>query len=293
MSSSEVKYLDLLLSILIEGETRPDRTGVGTKSVFGPRLEFDLREGFPLLTTKRMWFEGIKKELLFFISGKTDTKILEAQGVNIWKENTTVEFLAKNKLPWKEGDMGPGYSFQWRHAGAEYKGCDIDYTGQGVDQLANLIDGIKKDPFGRRHIISAWDVANIDNMALPPCHCFVQFYVGQNHEGIPKFLDCSLYQRSGDMFLGVPFNIASYALLMEIIGHITGLIPRKFIHNLGDAHIYLNHLDQVNEQIHRTPYDFSRVTFTRKITNIDDLTANDIVLKDYQSHPKLTAPMAV
>lgn len=291
--SAEVKYLDLLLSIYIEGETRTDRTGVGTKSIFGPRLEFDLRDGFPLLTTKKMWFEGIKRELLFFISGQTDTKILETQNVNIWKENTTKEFLDKNKLPWREGDMGPGYGWQWRHVGAKYKGCDADYTEQGVDQLVNLITGLKTDPFGRRHIISSWDVANINQMALPPCHCFVQFYVGQNDEKIPTFLDCSLYQRSGDMFLGVPFNIASYALLMEIIGHITGLIPRKFIHNLGDAHIYMNHLDQVNEQIHRTPYSFPHITFVRQITNIDDLKSDDIILKDYKSHPKLVAPMAV
>lgn len=290
----EVQYLDLLLDILISGEKRPDRTGVGTKSIFGPRLEFDLREGFPLLTTKKMWFDGIAQELLFFISGKTDTKLLEAQGVNIWKENTSAEYLAKYKLPWREGDMGPGYSFQWRHAGADYKGCDYDYTGQGVDQLQNLIEGLKKDPFGRRHIISSWDVKNIHLMALPPCHCFVQFYVGCEEDSTqPKFLDCCLYQRSGDMFLGVPFNIASYALLTEIIGHITGLIPRKFIHNLGDAHIYLNHIEQVNEQIHRIAYPLPRVRFLRQIKDIDDLKLEDIKLENYKCHKKLTGAMAV
>ena len=296
--SSEIQYLDLLLDILANGEDRPDRTGVGTRSIFGPRLEFDLREGFPLLTTKKMWFEGIKKELLFFISGKTDTKILEAQGVNIWKDNTTVEYLSKRGLPWREGDIGPGYSFQWRHAGADYKGCDVDYTGQGIDQLKNLIDGIRTDPFSRRHIISSWDVARINQMALPPCHCLAQFYVGcekVNGEanGKATYLDCTLYQRSGDMFLGVPFNIASYALLMEIVGNITGLIPRKFIHNLGDAHIYRNHFEQVNEQIHRTPYSFPRVRFQQKIEDIDSIVPEDIVLENYKSHPKLTAVMAI
>jgi len=297
----EKQYLNLLDKILIEGEQRPDRTGIGTKSIFAPRLEFDLREGFPLLTTKYTWFEGIKKELLFFISGKTDTKILEAQGVNIWKGNTSSEYLTKYNLPWKEGDMGPCYPLQWRHAGVEYKGCDVDYSGQGIDQLQEVIDSIKNDPFGRRHIISAWDVVNIKLMALPPCHCLCQFYVGfakQNHDdcnspGIPTYLDCCLYQRSADMFLGVPFNIASYALLIHIIGDITNLIPRKFIHDFGDAHIYLNHIEQVCLQLKRTPYPLPKLKFIRHIENIDDIHPDDIIIEGYKYHPKLTGQMAV
>lgn len=291
--SGEQQYLALLNLIQTTGENRPDRTGVGTRSIFGARLEFDLRDGFPLLTTKKMWFNGIKKELLFFLSGKTDSKILERQGVNIWKDHTTTKYLAEHKLPWREGDMGPLYPHQWRHAGAKYKGCSVDYTGQGVDQIASLIQGLREDPFSRRHIISAWDTPNIQYMVLPPCHCFVQFYVGTNEEGVPTYLDCSLYQRSGDMFLGVPFNIASYALLTEILGHITGLTPRKFIHTIGDAHIYSNHSDQVREQIQRTPYPYPKIRFTRTITNIDDLKADDIVLENYQSHDKLTGVMAI
>jgi dihydrofolate reductase/thymidylate synthase len=289
----EQQYLDLLNKILNEGDQRLDRTKVGTKSIFAPRMEFDLRDGFPLLTTKQTWFDGIKKELLFFISGKTDTKILESQGVKIWKANTTAEYLIKYNLPWREGDMGPGYPHQWRHAGAEYTGCDIDYTGQGVDQLQEVINSIKKDPFGRRHIISSWDVANIKLMALPPCHCLCQFYVGCNGIGIPTYLDCCLYQRSSDMFLGVPFNIASYALLMSIIGHLTGLIPRKFIHDLGDAHIYLNHIEQVKTQVGRVPYPFPKLKFNRQLTNIDDIQPNDIILENYKSYPKLVGEMAV
>lgn len=289
----EQQYLDLLRTIQTSGDKRLDRTKVGTLSLFGQRLVFDLRDGFPLITTKTTWFTGIKKELLFFISGKTDTKILEQQGVNIWKGNTSTEYLTKSKLPWREGDMGPGYAFQWRHAGAEYKGCDVDYTSQGVDQLKNLIESIKNDPFGRRHIISAWDVANIHLMALPPCHCFVQFYVGCNNDGIPTYLDCCMYQRSADMFLGVPFNIASYALLMCIIAHLTELTPRKFIHDLGDTHIYINHLDQVSEQITRTPYPFPTIKFKRELKDIDDIKSDDIILQNYQSHPKLIGEMAV
>jgi len=291
-SHPEEQYLNLVKRILLEGENRNDRTKVGTKSLFGCNMEFDLRQGFPLLTTKRTWFEGIVKELLFFISGKTDTKILEQQGVNIWKGNTSAEYLEEYKFPWREGDMGPGYSHQWRHAGAKYIGCDADYTGQGVDQLNDLINGLKKDPFGRRHIISAWDVANIHWMALPPCHCFLQFYVGFNELNEPKYLDCMMYQRSADMFLGVPFNIASYALFIHMIGHVTGLTPRRYIHNFGDAHIYSNHIDQVQEQVTRTPLHFPQLSFKQNRTNIDDFTFDDIVLENYISWPTIKGKMA-
>jgi thymidylate synthase len=289
----EQQYLDLLREIIRIGDRRIDRTKIGTKSLFGQRMEFDLRNGFPLLTTKRTWFDGIKSELLFFISGKTDTKILEAQGINIWKGNTSKEYLESHNLQWREGDIGPGYSFQWRHAGTEYQGCDVDYSGKGIDQLQNVIDGIKTDPFGRRHIVSSWDVSKIHLMALPPCHCFFQFYVGSNPNGDPAYLDCVLYQRSADMFLGVPFNIASYALLIMMIGHLTQLIPRKFIHNLGDTHIYLNHINQATEQMKRIPYPFPTIRFSRTIHNINDFRTEDIILENYVSHGKLSGEMAI
>lgn len=289
----ETKYLKLLNKILTKGDSRCDRTQIGTKSLFGLNMKFDLRKGFPLLTTKRTWFDGIKKELLFLLSGQTDTKILEKQGVNIWKGNTSKEYLEKYSLPWNEGDMGPCYGFQWRHFGAEYSGCDDDYTGKGVDQIKNLINGLLKDPYGRRHIVSAWNVVDIPQMVLPPCHCFCQFFVGTDDENNPKYLDCSLYQRSADMFLGVPFNIASYALLMCIIGNITNLIPRNFIHNMGDAHIYLNHEEQVKEQITRTPLPFPSIEFSKKFNNIDEILSEDITITNYISHPKLSGIMAV
>lgn len=289
----EQQYLDLLQAILLEGNRRIDRTQVGTLSVFGKRMEFDLREGFPLLTTKRTWFKGILEELLFFISGQTDTKLLEAKGVSIWQGNTSAEYLAKYGLPWRPGDMGPGYSFQWRHAGAEYTGCDADYTDQGIDQLQQVIDGIKNDPFGRRHIISSWNVKELKRMALPPCHCFIQFYVHCDADGKPHYLDCLMYQRSADMFLGVPFNIASYALLLSMVAHVTKLTPRKFIHDLGDTHIYLNHVDQVKEQCMRTPYPFPQLSFKRTIDNINDFTIDDVVLSNYKCHPPIKAEMAI
>lgn len=283
--NNEKQYLNLLKRILEDGESRDDRTGVGTISLFGLHMEFDLNEGFPLLTTKKTWFNGILKELLFFLSGKTDTKILERQGVNIWKDNTSMEFLAKNGLRLDEGDMGPGYSFQWRHAGEQYAGKDREY--KGIDQIQQLIGGLKKNPTGRRHIVSSWDVANIEKMALPPCHCFFQMYV---REG--KYLDCCLYQRSADMFLGVPFNIASYALLMIIIGHLTDLVPGRLIHNLGDAHIYKNHIEQVKEQLTRSPYPSPTVEIKRKIESIDDFRFEDFLLENYTFHGVLKGDMA-
>jgi thymidylate synthase len=285
--AAEMQYLNLLREILHYGQKTVDRTGVGTLSLFDRKMIFDLRSGFPLLTTKRVPFEMIKKELLFFVSGKTDTKLLEAQGVNIWKDNTSAQELARKNLPWRESDMGPSYGWQWRHAGAEYKGCDVDYTGQGIDQLKNLIEGLKNKPHDRRHIMSAWNVKDIDKMALPPCHCFAQFYV----DG--PWLDCLLYQRSADMFLGVPFNIASYALLTIIIGQLTGLKPRKLIHELGDCHIYLSHVEQVKQQLTRIPHAFPTLELTRPLVDIDDLLITDFKLCNYQCHGKIVGVMAI
>lgn len=280
-------YLKLVDEILDVQTVRPDRTGVGTKSLFGKHLEFDLTHGFPLLTTKRVSLPWIIRELLFFISGKTDTKILEAQGVNIWRGDTTAENLKKKNLPWQEGDMGPGYGFQWRHSGAEYKGCKEEIIYGGVDQLRKVIDNIKKDPYSRYHLVNAWNPADIPLMALPPCHYSFQFYVAQDDDGKPKYLDCLMNQRSADILLGVPFNIASYALLMHMVAHITDLTPRKLTINFGDSHIYMNHVEQMQEQMIRTPYPLPNLTFRRAIADIDDFVEEDFLLGDYKSWPAL------
>jgi thymidylate synthase len=287
--TQEQSYLDLLRRIISIDEVRFDRTNEGTLSLFGTQMTFSIQNCFPVITTKKIWLRGIIEELLFFISGKTDTKILEEKGINIWKGNTSAQFLKNRNLPYREGDMGPGYGHQWRHYGAEYKGCDHDYTGQGIDQLMNLIDGIKNDPFSRRHIINAWDTLNINLMALPPCHCFVQFYVSS----CGKFLDCMLYQRSADMFLGVPFNITSYCLLNYIIAHFTEKTPRNFIHTIGDAHIYLTHISQVKEQLTREPYPFPSLEIIGDPQTVEDLTYKSFKIIDYKCHPAITGQMAV
>lgn len=286
--SEERKYLNLLEKTL-EVDLREDRTGTGTFSVFGPHLSFSMENVLPVITTKRVWINGIIEELLFFISGKTDTKILEERGVNIWRGNTSKAFLTKRGLPWREGDMGPGYGFQWRHWGAEYKGCDHDYTGKGIDQLQCIIDNIKKDPYGRRHILSSWNVSDIEQMALPPCHCFAQFYVST----CGKYLDCMLYQRSADMFLGVPFNLTSYCLLTYIIGYLTDKQPRTFHYTIGDAHIYANHIPAVKEQLSRTPYGFPSLKILGDPKSVDDFCRNSFVIEDYQCHNSIKADMAV
>lgn len=296
----EAQYLELLTDVLNNGDTKPDRTGVGTKSIFGARMIFDLRDRLPILTTKKVNFETIIKELLFFISGKTDTRLLEEQGVKIWKGNTSRDYLLKHNLKYvkdgeeknfDEGDMGVGYSFQWRHWGAEYKGCDENYKGQGIDQLSNLINEIRTDPHSRRHILSAWNVSQLDQMALVPCHLLAQFYVSSDR----KWLDCQLYQRSGDLFLGVPFNITSYALLTAMIAHITQLKPRKLVHILGDAHIYNNHVSQVKKQLGRTPRPFPTLFFrdSTRIHEIDDYNFNSFIIENYNSWPAISAEMAV
>lgn len=290
-SHDEVQYLKLLEHVRDHGEPKPDRTGIGTKSFFGARMKFDLRDRLPILTTKRVSYDMIIKELLFFVSGKTDTRILEDQGVKIWQKNTSKAEIAKRGLPYDEGDMGPGYSYQWRHWGAEYKGCDTDYTGQGIDQLAILIKNIREDPHSRRHILSAWNVSQLDQMLLPPCHLLAQFNVSSDR----KWLDCQLYQRSGDLFLGVPFNITSYALLTAMIAHICQLRPRTLIHVIGDAHIYNNHGDQVKRQLTRTPRPFPKLTFREasRIHEIDDFGPNSFIIENYNSAPAIAAEMAV
>lgn len=227
------------------GKKRSDRTGVGTVSIFGAQMRFDLRNDvFPLLTTKRVFWRAVLEELLWFIKGSTNAKELQDKNIHIWDGNSTRDFLDKNGFhDREEGDLGPIYGFQWRHFGAEYKTCHDDYTDQGIDQLSEVINCIRTNPNDRRIIMSAWNPVDIKKMALPPCHCFVQFYVADDE------LSCQLYQRSADMGLGVPFNIASYALLTYMIAHVTGLKPGDFIHTIGDAHVYLNHIEPLKQQV--------------------------------------------
>lgn len=291
VSHDEYSYLSVVEKVKEQGEPKPDRSGIGTKSLFGMRMEFDISERLPLLTTKKVSFANIVKELLFFVSGKTDTKILEQQGVNIWKGHTSKEFLQKNNLEWDEGDMGPLYSHQWRHWGAEYEGANQDYREKGIDQLQLLIDNIRNDPHSRRHILSAWNPSQLNQMSLPPCHVMAQFYVSSDR----RSLDCQLYQRSGDLFLGVPYNIASYAILTYMIGHITGLRPRRLIHIIGDAHIYVNHSEQVNRQLKRTPRPFPKLSFrdSTRLHEIDDFTFNSFILEGYNPWPVIQGDIAI
>ncbi|KAH8283501.1 hypothetical protein KR018_004186 [Drosophila ironensis] len=289
-NKDEQQYLNLLEQILKNGERRMDRTQVGTLSIFGAQMRFSLRESFPLLTTKRVFFRPVAEELLWFVAGKTDAKLLQAKNVHIWDGNSSREFL--DKLGHTEravGDLGPVYGFQWRHFGADYGTCDDDYTGKGIDQLRQVIETIKNNPSDRRIIMSAWNPLDIPKMALPPCHCLAQFYVSETRGE----LSCQLYQRSADMGLGVPFNIASYALLTCMIAHVTGLKPGDFVHTLGDAHIYLNHVEQLQEQIERTPRPFPKLVIKRQVQDIEDFRYEDFEIVDYNPHAKIKMDMAV
>ncbi|XP_030376812.1 thymidylate synthase [Scaptodrosophila lebanonensis] len=290
VNKDEKQYLNLIQEILTKGERRMDRTRVGTLSIFGSQMRFDMRESFPLLTTKRVFFRAVAEELLWFIAGKTDAKLLQAKNVRIWDANSTREYL--DQCGFKDravGDLGPVYGFQWRHFGAQYGTCDDDYTGKGIDQLRQVIDTIRNNPSDRRIIMSAWNPIDIPKMALPPCHCFAQFYVSQDRGE----LSCQLYQRSADMGLGVPFNIASYALLTYMIAHVTGLKPGDFVHTMGDTHVYLNHVDPLNEQLKRQPRPFPKLHFKRKVQDIEDFRFEDIEVVDYNPHGKIYMEMAV
>ena len=259
------QYLDLLSDIMEHGIDKSDRTGTGTRSVFGRQLRFDLTKGFPLLTTKKLYTRAIIHELLWFIKGDTNIKYLHDNNVTIWDE-------------WADenGDLGPVYGSQWRN-----------WNGEGIDQLAEVIDKLKHNPNDRRMIVSAWNVGKIAEMRLPPCHMMFQFYVAGNK------LSCMLYQRSCDMFLGVPFNIASYALLTMMIAQVCGLEPGEFIHTLGDTHIYHNHFEQVREQLSRQPLPLPVMKLNPAVKNIDDFTYDDFTLEGYESYGKLAAPVAV
>ncbi len=262
------QYLDLLDHVLKTGVEKSDRTGTGTISVFGYQMRFNLQEGFPLLTTKKLHLKSILHELLWFISGSTNIGYLKDNGVRIWNEWAD-----------SEGNLGPVYGYQWRSWPAS--------DGRKIDQLENVIESIKKSPDSRRHIVSAWNVGEIDKMALPPCHILFQFYVANGK------LSCQLYQRSADIFLGVPFNIASYSLLTHMVAAITGLEPGEFIHTLGDAHIYLNHIEQVKMQLTREPYKLPVMIINPDIRNISDFSYEDFTLKDYVSHPHIKGDISV
>ncbi|XP_039501463.1 thymidylate synthase [Drosophila santomea] len=290
VNRDEMQYLDLLRQIIANGEQRMDRTQVGTLSLFGSQMRFDMRQSFPLLTTKRVFFRAVAEELLWFVAGKTDAKLLQAKNVHIWDGNSTREFLDKLGFTDREvGDLGPVYGFQWRHFGAEYATCDDDYSGKGIDQLRQVIDTIKNNPSDRRIIMSAWNPLDIPKMALPPCHCLAQFYVSQTRGE----LSCQLYQRSADMGLGVPFNIASYALLTHMIAHVTGLKPGDFVHTMGDTHVYLNHVEPLKEQLQRTPRPFPKLIIKRQVQDIEDFRFEDFEIVDYNPYPKIKMDMAV
>ena len=285
-NKGEIQYLNLLRKIMEEGIVNPSRNS-NTLSLFGEKMEFDMKDGFPLLTSKKMGYKTILRELLWFIQGSTSNHELQKKNVHIWDLNSTREFLDSRGLDYEEGDLGPVYGFQWRHSGAEYKDCHTDYKGLGIDQLQNVIDLIQKDPHSRRIIMNAWNPSDLDKMALPPCHVMCQFHVNTHN----NTLNCQLYQRSGDMFLGVPFNIASYSFLLHIISKITGYVPGKLIHILGDTHIYEEHLDAVNEQLSRVPVQFPELEISDDLTDIDSLDESMFCIKNYKCYEKITAPM--
>ena len=262
------QYLDLLDHVLTHGTDRGDRTGTGTRAVFGHQMRFDLGAGFPLLTTKKLHTRSIIHELLWFVKGDTNIRYLLENGVSIWDE-------------WADenGDLGPVYGKQWRR----WQGPD----GQTIDQLSDLIEMIRTTPESRRLVLSAWNPVDVPNMALPPCHCLFQFFVADSR------LSCQLYQRSADIFLGVPFNIASYALLTHMIAAVTGLKPGDFVHTLGDAHLYANHFDQAREQLARTPVALPQLMIRRVPASIDDFTFDDFEITGYAPQAHIAAPIAV
>ena len=262
------QYLDLMQHVLDNGTKKSDRTGTGTLSVFGAQLRFDLNAGFPLLTTKKVHLKSIVHELLWFLKGETNIKYLKDNGVSIWDE-------------WADenGDLGPVYGYQWRSWPAP--------DGRHIDQVSQVLDQIKNNPDSRRMIVSAWNVADVPHMKLPPCHAFFQFYVSEGT------LSCQLYQRSADLFLGVPFNIASYALLTLMVAQVTGLRPGEFIHTLGDAHIYSNHVDQVRTQIAREPRPLPRMRLNPERRELEEFVYEDFELIGYDPHPPIKAPLAV
>lgn len=288
---SECQYFDLAKKILTEGKYRKERTGVGTLSIFDQKLTFDnIDQEFPLLTSKRVFWRGVCKELTdLFLKGKSDAKILQTQGIKIWDGNSNRKYLDSIGQPDREeGDLGEFYGVQWKHWGVDYKDCKTDYTGQGFDQIEDVVKQIKNSPCSRRIIISAWNVAKLKNMCLPPCHVLYMFYVDTEQ----KTLSCTMFQRSADVFLGLPFNIASTALLTTFFAKTCDLRPKQISIQIGDAHIYVNHIKQMQEQITRVPYKFPTVEIKQSKSNVSDYEWEDIILKDYKCHGKLVGEMA-
>jgi thymidylate synthase len=263
----ERQYLDLLADILANGARRGDRTGTGTLGVFGRQIRFDLAAGFPLLTTRKLHRKSIILELLWFLRGDTNVRWLQERGVSIWDEWADAD-----------GELGPVYGKQWRSWAAP--------DGRSIDQIANVVRSIRENPTSRRHIVTAWNPAEVEDMALPPCHCLFQFFVADGR------LSCQLYQRSADIFLGVPFNIASYALLTAMVAQVTGYAPGEFVHTFGDAHLYLNHVEQAKLQLTRDPLPFPRLKLAPK-TDLFAFDNEDIALVGYKAHPAISAPIAV
>ena len=261
-------YLDLLTHVLEHGDEKSDRTGTGTRSVFGYQMRFDLGQGFPLVTTKKLHARSIIHELLWFLSGETNIKYLRDHGVSIWDEWADAE-----------GNLGPVYGSQWRHWRTE--------DGRSIDQISRVVEQIKKTPDSRRLIVSAWNVGDIEKMALPPCHALFQFYVSKGR------LSCQLYQRSADIFLGVPFNIASYAALTMMMAQVSGLQPGEFVHTLGDAHLYLNHVEQAHEQLARRPRTLPALKLNPEVRSIFDFKYEDFTIVGYDPHPAIKAPIAI
>ncbi len=262
------QYLNLLSRVLTDGVERGDRTGTGTKSVFGHQMRFDLQAGFPLLTTKKLHLKSIIHELLWFIAGDTNIGYLKQNGVKIWDDWAD-----------EKGDLGPVYGYQWR----SWQTPD----GRQIDQIAQLVAQLRNNPDSRRHIVTAWNPADVDNMALPPCHCLFQFYVARGR------LSCQLYQRSADIFLGVPFNIASYALFTMMLAQVCDLQPGDFVHTLGDAHLYLNHIEQAQEQLTRQPGSPPQMHINPDVQSIFDFVYDDFELVNYEAQPHIAAPIAV
>jgi thymidylate synthase len=266
--SGERQYLDLLAEVLERGAPKSDRTGTGTRSVFGRQMRFPLEGSFPLLTTKKLHLKSIIYELLWFLRGDTNVRWLQAHGVTIWDEWADAD-----------GELGPVYGYQWRH----WRTPD----GRDIDQIRQVLDNLRARPESRRHLVSAWNPADVDRMALPPCHALFQFYVAEGR------LSCQMYQRSADLFLGVPFNIASYALLTLMVAQVTDLRPGEFVLTLGDAHLYLNHLAQAREQLARAPRPFPRMRLDPAVRDLFEFRYEDFTLEGYEPHPAIKAPIAV
>lgn len=298
----ERQYLSLVDRVINNGDYKLDRTKVGTRSIFGNMMRFSLRDNtIPLFTTKKVYWRGVVEELLFFLRGDTNTLHLSERGVHIWDAHSSATFLSSVDLGYrKEGDIGPMYGFQWRHFGAQYVDMDTDYTGKGVDQFADVLNRLKKNPTDRRIILSAWNPVDLPNMALAPCHVMAQFYAALDHVTGVYNLSCMMTQRSADLGLGVPFNVASYALLTHLIAHSVGMKAHELVYSTGDTHVYVNHIQPLKEQLTRTPRPFPKVDLSGWLVTEDPLSsfdlglsASDIKLVGYDPHPPIKMEIAV